>query len=47
LIVVAPARAIGMLRREFTPHVRQALKAEVEKDYVKMPVDEILRHLIA
>ena len=47
LIVVAPARAIGVLRREYSPQVRQALKAEVEKDYVKMPVDEILRHLIA
>ncbi|MEX2034621.1 MAG: host attachment protein [Xanthobacteraceae bacterium] len=47
LIVVAPARAIGVLRREYSPRVRQALKAEVEKDYVKMPVDEILRHLVA
>jgi protein required for attachment to host cells len=45
LVVVAPPRAIGMLRREFSPRVRQALKAEVEKDYVKMPVDEIARHL--
>ena len=47
LIVVAPPRAIGVLRREFTPHVRHALKAEIEKDYVKMPVDEIARHLAA
>jgi len=47
LIVVAPARAIGVLRREYSPRVRQALKAEVEKDYVKMPVDEIVRHLVA
>jgi protein required for attachment to host cells len=46
LIVVAPPRAIGMLRREFTSHVRQAIRAEVEKDYVRMPVDEITRHLI-
>jgi len=47
LIVVAPPRAIGMLRREFTSHVRQAIRAEIEKDYVKMPVDEITRHLAA
>ena len=47
LVVVAPPRAIGMLRREFTSHVRQALKAEVEKDFVKMPVGEIERHLAA
>jgi protein required for attachment to host cells len=46
LIVVAPPRAIGVLRREFTSHVRQAIRAEVEKDYVKMPLDEITRHLI-
>jgi protein required for attachment to host cells len=46
LIVVAPPRAIGVLRREFTSHVRQAIRAEVEKDYVKMPIDEITRHLI-
>jgi len=45
LVVVAPPRAIGMLRREFSPHVRQAIRAEVEKDYVKMPVNEIERHL--
>ena len=46
LIVVAPPRAIGVLRKEFTSHVRQAIRAEVEKDFVKMPVDEITRHLI-
>ncbi len=46
LIVVAPPRAIGVLRREFTSHVRQAIRAEVEKDYVRMPVDEITRHLV-
>jgi protein required for attachment to host cells len=45
LIVVAPPRAIGVLRKAFTSHVRQAIRAEVEKDYVKLPVDEIARHL--
>ena len=47
LIVVAPPRAIGVLRRAYSSHVRQAIRAEVEKDYVKMPVDEIARHLVA
>jgi protein required for attachment to host cells len=46
LIVVAPARALGMLRKEFSPHVRKAIRAEVEKDYVKMPLDQIARHLL-
>jgi len=47
LIVVAPPRAIGVLRKKFTTHVRQAIRAEVEKDYVKLPVDEITRLLAA
>jgi len=47
VIVVAPPRALGMLRRAYSQHVRQALTAEVEKDYVKMPVDEIVRRLVA
>jgi len=46
LIVVAPPRALGVLRKAFTSHVRQAIRAEVEKDYVKLPVDEIARHLV-
>jgi protein required for attachment to host cells len=45
LIVVAPPRAIGILRRAYSSHVKQALRAEVEKDFVKMPVKEIERHL--
>jgi protein required for attachment to host cells len=46
LIVVAPPRAIGLLRRVFSQHVKQAIRTEVEKDYVKLPVDEITRHLV-
>ena len=45
LIVVAPPHAIGILRRAYSSHVRQALRAEVEKDFVKLPVKEIQRHL--
>jgi len=45
LIVVAPPKAIGILRRAYSSHVKQALRAEVEKDFVKMPVKEIERHL--
>ena len=47
LVGVAPPRAIGMLRRAYSQHVRQAIKAEVETDYVKMPVAEIQRHLVS
>jgi protein required for attachment to host cells len=45
LIVAAPPRALGVLRGAFTAHVRQAVEAEVEKDLVKMPVEQIERHL--
>jgi protein required for attachment to host cells len=45
LIVVAPPRALGVLRHTFTEHVRKAVEAEVEKNFVKMPVHEIERHL--
>jgi protein required for attachment to host cells len=47
LVVVAPPRVLGLLRRQISPHVKSALKAEVEKDYVKMPVEEIAKRLTA
>jgi protein required for attachment to host cells len=47
LVLVAPPRALGMLRGVFSKHVREAVREEIEKDYVKMPVDEIAKHLAA
>jgi protein required for attachment to host cells len=47
LILVAPPRALGVLRAKLSKRVREAVRAEIEKDYVKMPVDEIARHLVA
>jgi protein required for attachment to host cells len=47
LVLVAPPTSVGVLREEFSKHVRNALRAQIEKDYVKMPVDEIARHLAA
>jgi len=47
LIVVAPPKALGILRRAYTTHVRGALRAEIDKDFVKMPVAEIEKHLAA
>ena len=46
LVLVAPPRALGVLRRAFSAHVTKALRTEIEKDYVKMPVDEIAKHLL-
>jgi protein required for attachment to host cells len=45
VIMVAPPRALGMLRQAYSPHLRQALRAEVDKDLVRMPVHEIEKHL--
>jgi protein required for attachment to host cells len=34
-----------MIRRVYTPVVREALKVEIEKDWVKLPVYEIEKRL--
>jgi len=39
--VIAAPRALGMLRSAYTPAVRRAIKAEIGRDYVKMPVHDI------
>jgi len=45
LIVIAPPRALGMLRPVYSHALKGALRAEVDKDFVKLPVHEIERHL--
>ena len=45
LIVVAPPRALGMLRSVYSHAVRGAVRAELDKDLVKHPVGEIEKHL--
>lgn len=45
LIVVAPPRALGVLREAYSPALRKAVRGEVAKDYVNMPVHEIEKHL--
>jgi protein required for attachment to host cells len=47
LIVVAPPKALGILRQHFTPAVRDVLSAEIPKDLVKLPTIEIERRLSA
>lgn len=47
LIVVAPPKALGILRDRFTSGIRAVLSAEVPKDLVKLPTLEIERHLMA
>jgi protein required for attachment to host cells len=47
LIIVAPPRALGVLRQTYSHNLRTALRAEIDKDLVKFPVHEIERHLAA
>jgi protein required for attachment to host cells len=41
LIIVAAPRALGMLRDVYSRAVRKAIRAELRKDLVKLPVHEI------
>lgn len=47
LAVVAPPHALGELRRHYDARTRKALVAEIDRDLVKHPVDEITRLLSA
>ena len=41
LTMVAPPRALGMLRAHYTPALKNVLRHEIAHDYVKKPVREI------
>jgi protein required for attachment to host cells len=45
LIMVASPRALGMIRPAYSHMLKGAVRAEVDKDFVKMPVHEIEKHL--
>lgn len=45
LVMVAPPRALGIIRHAYSQHVRDALRGEIDKDFVKMPVHEIEEYL--
>ncbi len=47
LVIAAPPRALGVLRPLYSPGFRRALRAEVDKDLVRLPVHEIEKHLAA
>jgi len=46
IVIVAPPRALGMLRHAYSPQLRKAIAEEVDKDLVAMPIGEIERHLL-
>lgn len=47
MVVVAPPRALGVLRHAYSAHLRGALHGELDRDFVKLPVREIEKHLAA
>jgi protein required for attachment to host cells len=46
LIVVAPPRVTGILRKTLPPSVRKVVRHEIEKDYVRMPIAEVERQVV-
>ncbi|MCS0495198.1 host attachment family protein [Ancylobacter mangrovi] len=47
LVIVAAPRALGVLRPFYSPALKEAIGAEVDRDMVKLPVYEIEKHLAA
>ena len=47
IVIVAPPRALGVLRPAYTHDLKKALQTEIDKDLVKVPVHEIEKHLTA
>jgi protein required for attachment to host cells len=47
LVIIAPPRALGVLRPAYSNDLRNALTTEIDKDLVSMPLHEIEKHLAA
>jgi len=47
VVLIAPPRALGVLRPAYSHALKGAIRAEVDKDLVKMPVHEIEKRLSA
>lgn len=45
LVMIAPPRALGMLRPAYSNGLKGAIRVELDKDLVKMPVHEIEKRL--
>ena len=44
-VIIAPPRALGMIRKVYSNRLRQAIVAEIDKDLVALPADEIERRI--
>lgn len=47
IILIAPPKALGVLRPALKADTQAAISAELAKDYTNMPIDEIERRLAA
>ncbi len=47
IILVAPPRALAVIRPAYSHGLRAAIRAELDKDLVKLPIHEIEKHLTA
>ncbi|KAA0698151.1 host attachment protein [Neorhizobium sp. P12A] len=47
IVIVAPPKALGALRANFSADVQAAISVEVPKDLTNFPIDQIERHLAA
>jgi protein required for attachment to host cells len=45
IIMVAPPRALGVLRPAYSHALKAAVRAELDKDFVKLPVHQIEKQL--
>lgn len=45
LVLVAPPKALGLLRNELSETLRKRLDGELDKDLTQVPVHELARHL--
>ena len=45
--MIAAPRALGMIREAYSPDVHKAIRAELGKDLVKVPVHEIEKQLFS
>ncbi len=47
LVVIAPPKALGILRENLLPATRTVIIAQIAKDLVKLPIPDIEKHLAA
>ncbi len=47
LVIVAPPRALGFLRKTYSAPLQSAIRAEIDHDLVNLPIQEIEKRLTA